>query len=133
MDLSFQSYMGLKLSHYCAPSSSNTRFEKIKQLGIRGSISIITLNSPLKQFKLGIKAQDVKCDQDLQLVIKSKDDHPACVKISTITRLISQGWILSYISNQEISVAVKSNIEVVHYELAVMLISVTLSPGIDFY
>ncbi|MDE1725548.1 MAG: hypothetical protein KGH76_06600 [Thaumarchaeota archaeon] len=48
--------------------------------------------SPLKQFKSGIKAEDVKCRQDLQLVIKSRDGSPACVKPDTVQKLIERGW-----------------------------------------
>lgn len=50
--------------------------------------------SPLKQFKLGIKAEDVKCKQNFQLVIKSRDHSPACVKPTSKPRLISIGWAL---------------------------------------
>lgn len=52
--------------------------------------------SPLKQFKSGIKAQDVKCDQDLQLVIKSEDGSPACVKIETGKILVKRGWATTF-------------------------------------
>lgn len=51
-----------------------------------------TLLSPLKQFKSGIAANNVTCKQDLQLVIKSKDNFPACVKDTSIGRLVRQGW-----------------------------------------
>lgn len=50
------------------------------------------LPSPLKQFKSGISAYDVKCHQGLILVIKSTDDSPACVKPDNEIRLIKIGW-----------------------------------------
>jgi len=49
------------------------------------------LSSPLKQFKSGIAAKDVKC-KGLQLVIKSKDGSPACVKSYTAIVLVERGW-----------------------------------------
>lgn len=52
--------------------------------------------SPLKQFKSGIKATDVKCKEDLQLVIKGENDSPACVKHDTAQILIERGWALNY-------------------------------------
>jgi len=48
--------------------------------------------SPLKQFKSGIAPKDVKCSNDLTLVIKSEDGSPACVKATSVQKLISWGW-----------------------------------------
>src|SRR2546428_6485897 len=45
--------------------------------------SDLELQSPLKQFKSGIAANDIKCEQGLQLVIKAEDGSPACVKLDT--------------------------------------------------
>ncbi|MDC8452604.1 MAG: hypothetical protein LV477_06810, partial [Candidatus Nitrosotalea sp.] len=50
---------------------------------------------PLKQFKSGIAAEDVKCSTDYTLVIKVEDGSPACVKPEHVTRLIQNGWTLS--------------------------------------
>ena len=49
--------------------------------------------SPLKQFKSGIVANDVKCGQGLQLVIKAEDGFPACVKPDTAKKLLERGWV----------------------------------------
>lgn len=51
--------------------------------------------SPLKQFKSGIAAQDVTCNKGLQLVIKAKDNSPACVYSSTAAKLVRLGWAKS--------------------------------------
>lgn len=50
------------------------------------------METPLRQFKSGITTNDVKCKEGLQLVIKSKDGTPACVKPDTATRLVERGW-----------------------------------------
>jgi len=50
------------------------------------------LESVLKQFKSGIAANDVKCDNGLSLVIKSEDGSPACVKSQTAQKLVERGW-----------------------------------------
>jgi len=47
---------------------------------------------PLKQFKLGIKPSYVQCRSDLQLIIKSEDGSPACVKDTSIGKFVRQGW-----------------------------------------
>jgi len=49
--------------------------------------------SPLKQLKAGIAVSDIKCKEGLVLVIKESNEHPACMKPATATRLLSNGWI----------------------------------------
>lgn len=49
-------------------------------------------NTPLKQFKSGISAENVKCKDDLKLVIKMDNHLPACVKPTSVPRLLTQGW-----------------------------------------
>ena len=48
--------------------------------------------SPLKQYEAGVKAQDVKCKSGFELVIKSSNGVPACVKPSTALKLVTWGW-----------------------------------------
>lgn len=59
------------------------------------------LDTPLKQFRSGIAAKDVKCNQGLELLMKSHDNMPACVKSTSIQRLLGQGWINPYNFNGE--------------------------------
>ena len=49
--------------------------------------------SPLKQFKSGIAAKDVKCKEGLQFIMKNENGEPACVKPNTATRLLTRGWL----------------------------------------
>ncbi|MGI0069244.1 MAG: hypothetical protein ACREAN_03200 [Nitrosopumilaceae archaeon] len=55
--------------------------------------------APLKQVKLGISAQDIKCNEGLVLVLKLKDGSPACVRPTTVPRLQSNGWLLGPYNN----------------------------------
>ena len=48
--------------------------------------------TPLQQYKKGFDAQDIVCKQDLQLVIKSEDETPACVKPQMAQKLVERGW-----------------------------------------
>lgn len=58
-----------------------------------GNPWILGLESPLKQFKSGIKVQDVKCQTYyFMLIIKTEDNYPACVKPNTASELIERGW-----------------------------------------
>ncbi len=52
-------------------------------------------DSPLKQFKSGIAANNIKCDNGLSLVIKAEDNSPACVKPDTAQKLTEGGWALT--------------------------------------
>jgi hypothetical protein len=49
--------------------------------------------SPLKQVQEGVAPQDVKCSQDLKLVINQFNSEPACTNQSHVARLLSVGWI----------------------------------------
>lgn len=51
-----------------------------------------TLLSPLEQFKSGIQASKVVCDQGFQLIFKRDDTSPACVKLDTAQKLFERGW-----------------------------------------
>ncbi len=56
------------------------------------NLSSTLIASPLKQFKSGISAQDVQCNKDFDLIIKTQDGLPACVKPNTATILLERGW-----------------------------------------
>ncbi|MHB8547375.1 MAG: hypothetical protein ACYDAJ_11460 [Nitrosotalea sp.] len=60
-----------------------------------------SLISPLKQFESGIKSESVKCVTNFQLLVKENNGQPACVKISSLSRLVSQGWILPHVLQVE--------------------------------
>lgn len=51
-----------------------------------------TIPSPFSQTKEGIHPNDVKCMQGLQLIIKTKDGSPACVRPESATKLLKWGW-----------------------------------------
>ena len=51
------------------------------------------LSAPLKQFRSGISISEIKCKENLQLVPKN-NGNPACVKPSTVQKLIERGWAM---------------------------------------
>lgn len=57
------------------------------------SVAMMT-QSPLKQFKSGVVADNIMCKQGLKLIFKEYDGSPACVKPTSVTRLLQQGWAL---------------------------------------
>ena len=47
---------------------------------------------PKQQIKSGVKPIDVTCKEGLELIFKSSDNSPACVKLETKEKLIERGW-----------------------------------------
>jgi|CXWL01.1.fsa_nt_gi plastocyanin len=52
---------------------------------------------PKKQLEKGILSENVICKDQLQLIFKSIDGSPVCVKPETVTKLIERGWQFSSI------------------------------------
>jgi len=50
--------------------------------------------SPKKQGEIGIKPQNIVCKEGLELIFKSTDGSPACVKPSTAEKLLERGWAI---------------------------------------
>lgn len=60
-------------------------------------ISKSEILSPHLQFKSGTLPENIQCKDGLQLIIKTTDGSPACVKPDTATTLVSWGWAKSII------------------------------------
>lgn len=74
------------------PRTESTNVNKNNSNSIIRNQTGMILYSPLKQFKSGILANDVKCDDRFTLVIKLEDGSPACVKPDTANILVERGW-----------------------------------------
>ena len=63
-----------------------------------GILSEHTVNSisyippPLKQIASGISPENVTCTEGLELIMKKSNGIPACVKASSVSKLIERGW-----------------------------------------
>lgn len=82
----------IKVEPYPISSHEIEPSEYITTLLVSEVEDIEPVDAPLKQFKSGIPPEDVQCKQDLQLVIKSNDGSPACVKPSSVSKLVTWGW-----------------------------------------
>ena len=49
---------------------------------------------PLKQIQQGTEASNVTCTEGLELVLKMSNGQPACIKPSSIEKLIQRGWAI---------------------------------------
>ena len=47
--------------------------------------------APLKQINEGVEAEDIQCKETFELIFKSSG-QPACVKTSSVQKLVSWGW-----------------------------------------
>lgn len=48
--------------------------------------------SPKQQFKNGLLAFQIQCNEGLELIFKSSNGSPACVKPQTAEKLVERGW-----------------------------------------
>lgn len=48
--------------------------------------------SPIQQLKAGIKATEVQCKPLQKLMIKTSNGMPACIKDTSVPKLIERGW-----------------------------------------
>ena len=61
-------------------------------------LSFVDINSiayfppPLKQIADGVAPENVTCTEGLELVIKLSNGLPACIKPSSVSKLIDRGW-----------------------------------------
>ena len=77
------------------PYPSNGKKISLSDYLVTFAISKSDNLSPLHQLKSGIATKDVKCKQELQLIIKAEDGSPACVRSSTAAKLVTLGWAKS--------------------------------------
>ena len=52
----------------------------------------VEFEKPLMQIIHGIVPEAVKCNEELDLILKYSDGSPACVKSSTADKLVERGW-----------------------------------------
>jgi len=52
-------------------------------------------SNPYKQWKSGLTLDKIQCNDDLELILKSNDGSPACVKSDSKIKLIERGWAKS--------------------------------------
>ncbi len=87
--LVFADYSGSEIqSQLCGP----TNLMKFSNIELIRKISENNILSPLKQISSGIIPENVTCKNNYELIFKSTDTSPACVKPSTAEKLIERGW-----------------------------------------
>ena len=87
--LVFADYVGSEIqSPLCGPTS----LLEFSNVELVRSISENNILPPLKQTSLGISPENVICKDNYEIIFKITDNFPACVKPSTVEKLIQRGW-----------------------------------------
>jgi len=61
----------------------------------QSSLNFKKILSPKQQLKNNINPTDISCKTDLVLIFKASDQSPACVKSTSVEKLIDRGWTTS--------------------------------------
>lgn len=61
---------------------------------IQETFAITYFPPPLKQIQDGVKPNEVTCTEGLELVLKESNGKPACLKPSSVAKLIERGWAI---------------------------------------
>ena len=69
--------------------------EKARQTIEPAQIIINYDDPPLKQFRVGIPSEEIKCKEGFDLVIKVSSGSPACVKPQSKQKLLELGWAVN--------------------------------------
>ena len=56
---------------------------------------------PLKQIQEGVEPTNVTCTEGLELVLKLSNGQPACIKPSSVEKLIQRGWAIHILPDYE--------------------------------
>lgn len=63
-------------------------------MGIQDTSAIAYFPPPLKQIQEGVKPTEVTCTEGMELVLKQSNGQPACIKPSSVAKLIERGWAI---------------------------------------
>lgn len=59
------------------------------------------MESPRKQMKMGVDVHMIQCKSGYELVFKSTNWSPSCVKSSSVARLIEIGWASNHMPSKD--------------------------------
>lgn len=84
---------------------------------------------PLKQINSGIKSTNVTCSEGLELVLKISNGHPACIKPSSVVKLIERGWAMHILPDVNSSSKNSNLIQSGKYNVETSLVDYANSTG----
>ena len=84
-----------------SPAENDDRILKIIPVVAEEKMMGDSSLSPKKQMATGIDPHNVMCKEGLELIFKSSNFQPACVKPSSVEKLIERGWADKHNPNHE--------------------------------
>jgi hypothetical protein len=67
---------------------------------VKGNI-MDNMASPRAQMKMGVDIHQIQCKAGHELVFKSTNWSPACVKSSSVAQLVEIGWASNHIPSED--------------------------------
>lgn len=61
----------------------------------------VGVEAPLKQISDGVEPANVTCSEGLEIVLKKSNGNPACIKPSSVAKLIERGWAIHILPDYE--------------------------------
>ena len=89
----------------------------ITNLSLDHANAITYFPPPYKQIANGVLPENVTCTEGLEIILRSSNNMPVCVKPSSVEKLIDRGWTTERISNSIFDVRYK--VEVVAENLTI--------------
>jgi len=103
----FPNYNNNKIGVILADTSQNKE-EPVKIIGETDSKityvpkqNLAYFPSSLKQIKNGTDPANVTCTEGLELVLKFSDGNPACIKPTSVAKLLERGWAIHVLPDYE--------------------------------
>ena len=78
---------------------------------------------PLKQIEDGVNPKNVTCTEGLELVLKQSSGNPACVKPSSVSKLIERGWAIHILPDYTVENNNSEIFSLGQYEIETMTVS----------
>ncbi|MEX0640745.1 MAG: hypothetical protein WD018_04615 [Nitrosopumilaceae archaeon] len=85
-------YKFIKTGEYKVVIEKAHTIERTGEIITSDSFTLTTYPPPKKQTQLGIPSDSINCNEGLELIFKSTDDTPACIKPSSYNHLVEIGW-----------------------------------------
>lgn len=82
-----------------APNLHASAIEMMDENKIKDN-AIGHIESPRKQMKMGVDAHKIQCKPGHELVFKSTNWAPSCVKSSSVSKLVEIGWASNHMPSE---------------------------------
>lgn len=99
----------LNIVGYSGMVSKDITINPNNTINVTSTERLEVFDSPLTQYKSGIKAENVKCNDGFQLIFKLEDGSPACVSQQTKEQLLNRGWGVEGFARTEVTMSPKTN------------------------